>query len=265
MKRERAYVDARRKEILEIMKENPKVMVDQLAYRFNVSLITIRRDLQYLEDQHLLVRFHGGAESARKEDAEINEVQTYRKLIAEYAATLVSDGDSLFINTSRNALQMLEYIKKRNITVITNNGNVLRMDHDENISVILTGGEIRHPKEALVGDFAIQNVQNVFPKKAFIGCSGFSPVSGMTTEIAGEVRINELMIQNAKEVYVLADHTKIGKNSSFTSSPVERIRHLITDEKAPENILEELRNAGVQIHQVRKGYYENEGVYGGPV
>ena len=130
------------------------------------------------------------------------------------------------------------------------------MDYNAGISIILTGGEIRYPKEALMGDFAIRNVQQVFPKKAFIGCSGFSPLSGMTTEIAGEVKINELMIQNAKDVYVLADHTKIGKNSSFTSSPIEGIGHLITDEKAPETVLDEIRDAGVKVYQVRKGDFQ---------
>ena len=257
MKRERIYVEMRRKQILEAVRANPRVMVDELAQKFDVSLITIRRDLQYLEDQKLLVRFHGGAEPVLPEDSEQNEIQRYRRLIAQYAATLVEKGDSLFINTSRNALQMLEYVKTRNVTVITNNGKALRMDYNDGISIILTGGEIRYPKEALVGDFAIRNVQNVFPKKAFIGCSGFSPVSGMTTEIAGEVKINELMIQNAEEVYVLADHTKIGKKSSFTSSPVQKIGHLITDEKAPRQILDELADAGVKVHLVRKGDFAN--------
>lgn len=250
MKRERVYVEARRKQILEIMKVNPKVMVDELAREFDVSLITIRRDLQYLEDRNLLVRFHGGAEPARKEEATYNEVELYRKLIARYAASLVEDGDSLFINTSRNALQMLEYIQSNNVTVITNNGKVFRKDYKAGLNVILTGGEIRYPKEALVGDFAIRNVQNIFPKKAFIGCSGFSPASGMTTEIVGEVKVNELMVQNAKQVYVLADHTKIGKSSSFTSAPIQKIGHLITDEKAMQVTLEEIKGAGVEVHQV---------------
>ena len=257
MKRERAYVEARRNQILEIMKENPKVMVDELAERFQVSLITVRRDLQYLEDCNLLVRFHGGAENILSpEAAEQSEINLYRRLIAQYAATLVEDGDSLFINTSRNALQMLEYVKKKNVTVITNNGKALRMDYNAGISIILTGGEIRYPKEALMGDFAIRNVQQVFPKKAFIGCSGFSPLSGMTTEIAGEVKINELMIENAKAVYVLADDTKLGKNSSFTSSPIEGIGHLVTDEKALETVLDEIRDAGVKVYQVRKGDFQ---------
>lgn len=253
MKRERVYVDNRRNQILDIMKENPKVRVDDLAAKFKVSLITIRRDLQYLEDKKLLVRFYGGASYADQKEVEENEVKLYRKLIAKYAATLVEDGDSLFINTSSNALQMLTYINRQNVTVITNNGKAIDVDYQEGVSIILTGGELRHPKETMVGDFAIRNLQTVFPKKAFIGCSAISPISGMTTENASEVKINEIMIQNAKNVYILADHTKIGKDSSFTSSPISAIGHLITDEKAPEDVLNEFRAAGVKIHQVHKG------------
>lgn len=256
MKRERAYVDNRRNQILDIMKENPRVRVDDLAAKFKVSLITIRRDLQYLEDRKLLVRFYGGASYANQKEVEENEVKLYRKLIAKYAATLVEDGDSLFINTSSNALQMLTYVNRQNITVITNNGRAIDLDYQEGISIILTGGELRHPKETMVGDFAIRNLQTVFPKKAFIGCSAISPFSGMTTENAAEVKINEIMIQNAKNVYILADHTKIGKDSSFTSSPIHGIGHLITDEKAPEDVLNELRAVGVKIHQVHKGDFE---------
>lgn len=254
MKRERAYVDNRRNQILEVMKKNPKVRVDELAELFNVSLVTIRRDLQYLEDKHLLVRFYGGAAFNNPVQTPEDELEMYRKFIAMYAASLVEEGDSLFINTSSTAIKMLEYIDCKNVSVITNNGKAINMDYKDGVNIILTGGEIRHPKEAMVGDFAIRNVQIVFPRKAFIGCSGISHVSGMTTENAGEVKINELMIENTTEqVYVLADHTKIGRNSSFTSASIDKIKYLITDEKAPEDVLNELRGLGVKIHQVRKG------------
>ena len=257
MKRERTYVNERRRQILEIMQENPQVRVNDLAERFQVSLITIRRDLQYLEDRKQLVRFYGGASCANQESVRQNEIRMYRKLIAMYAATLVEDGDSLFINTSTNALQMLEYVTKSNVTVITNNGKAIHANHPDGISIILTGGELRHPKDAMVGDFAMRNLQTVFPKKAFMGCSGISLLSGITTEIAGEVKINELMIENARnEVYILADHTKIGHDSSFTSSPIQGIRHLITDEKAPEDVLAEFRNVGVDVYLVLKGDFE---------
>ena len=112
MKRERAYVEGRRKQILALMKENPAVRVDELAEKFQVSLITIRRDLQYLEEKNLLVRFYGGAVSAKAEKKEDGEISVYRNLIAKYAASLVEPGDSLFINSSRNALQILTLLTR---------------------------------------------------------------------------------------------------------------------------------------------------------
>lgn len=255
MKKEKQYVDNRRQQIMHILHEDGEVRVENLADHLNISLLTVRRDLQYLEEQNQLVRFYGGAKLVERQETalEIDDIQLYRELITKYAATLVQDEDSLFINTSSNALQMLKYIVKKNVNVITNNGRAIQMKHGSGVHVILTGGELRHPKEAMVGDFALRNLQTVYAKKAFIGCSGISPMIGMTTEIANEVNINELMINHAtQEVYILADHTKIGKNSSFISCSVDKIKHLITDEKAPRDILEQFEEQGVKVHIVKK-------------
>ncbi len=254
MKRERAYVGNRRNKILEVMKDQPEVRVEDLAKIFEVSPITIRRDLQYLEDHQKLTRFYGGAAVKEKKEIELNEINSYREQIARYAASLVEDGDTIFINTSSTALRMLQYINKNNVTVITNNGRAIDYEHREGLTVILTGGELRYPKEAMVGDFAIRNLQTIFAKKSFVGCSGISEEYGMTTENANEVNINELMINNAlKETYILADHTKIGKNSSFISCTTERIHNLITDELAPKDKLESMSKRGVKIHIAKKG------------
>lgn len=253
MKKEKVYVDNRRKQILEILDKNLQVRVEELAKLLNVSLLTVRRDLQYLEDKKKLIRFYGGAKLIQSEESKVDEVCMYRDLIARYAATLVENDDSIFLNTSSNALQILRYITHRNVTVITNNGRALECEHGSGVHIILTGGELRHPKEAMVGDFAIRNLQTVYAKKSFIGCSGISPTTGMTTENANEVNINELMIDHVtQDVYILADHTKIGKNSSFISCPIDKVMHLITDEKAPEDVLTLMREAGIQIYQVKK-------------
>lgn len=255
MKRERAFVENRRRAILEKMIETPKVRVEELAELLQVSPITIRRDLQSLEDQGELVRFYGGAVTKKNkvEHTKQDEVKLYRTLIAEYAATLVEDGDSLFINTSANALQMLQFVERKNVTVITNNGRAVNMEHPQGVNVILTGGELRFPKEAMVGEFAERNLQKVYAKKAFIGCSGISPECGVTTEIANEVNLNELMIRHVTgTAYILADHTKIGHNSSFRTCIIDKVTHLITDEKAPEDIIAILKEKGVQVYQVRK-------------
>lgn len=253
MKRERAYVDGRRNKIIEILQKNPHIKPDQLADMLKVSVITIRRDLQFLEENNLVTRFYGGAKIRKDTLKEEDKVAVCRDLIARYAAGLVDHGDTIFINTSRNALRMIKYIQRNNVTVITNNGRAINHEKGEGVSIILTGGELRYPKEAMVGDFAVRNLQNIFAKKTFIGCSGISSQIGMTTEIANEVNINQLMIEHAiQEVYLLADHTKIGRNSSFTCCGIKMIKHLITDEFAPEEELAALREQGVIIHQVKK-------------
>lgn len=251
MKRERAYVDGRRNQIVEILQDHPKIKPDQLAQLLDVSVVTIRRDLQYLEENKLVTRFYGGAK-IRKNYAQEDKISACRNLIARYAAELVEDGDTIFINTSMNALEMIKYIQKENVIVITNNGKAINHKKGDGVSVILTGGELRYPKEGMVGDFAVRNLQNIYAKKTFVGCSGISAQTGMTTEIANEVNINQLMIEHAtQEVYIMADHTKIGRSSSFISCGIQMVRHLITDELAPEEELAAMREQGVQIHQVK--------------
>ena len=239
MKRERAFVESRRNRIVEMLQGNPEVRVDELSQILGVSLITVRRDLQYLEEQNLLVRTYGGAVSTM--------------------AAFVAENDTIFINTSNNALQILEHMQCGNVTVITNNGKAIGRDYPSGVNVVLTGGELRHPKDAMVGDFTPRNLQNVYAKKAFVGCSGISAEAGMTTEIFNEVSINEMMIDHAnQDVFVLADHTKIGRNSSFTSCPIEKIQYLITDEKAPQDALNAIREKGVRVYQVHKTDFKPE-------
>lgn len=255
MKRERAYVANRRRAVLEKIVENPKIRVEELSRMFEVSPITVRRDLQFLEDQKMLTRFYGGAAPTAYADevASRDDVQIYRMLIAKYAATLIEDDDSIFINTSRNALDIIRYVNKQNVTAITNNGHAIHCEISAGVSVILTGGELRHPKEQLVGEFAERNLLKVYAKKAFIGCSGISVECGVTTENANEVNLNGLMLKRAtKAAYILADHTKLGHNSSFRTCGIDKVRYLITDEKASPEIVESFRERGIWVHQVSK-------------
>ena len=255
MKRERAFVEHRRQKILEAIIKNPGIHVEDLVNTFDVSAITIRRDLQHLEDQKLLTRFYGGATPSDKalEIKKDDVISMCRDAIARYAATLVEDTDSLFINTSSTALGMIQYITKQNVTIITNNGRAISSPHPSGVSVILTGGELRYPKEAMVGEFAERNLLKVYAKKTFIGCSGISAEYGMTTANANEVNLNELMISRAsQDVYVMADHTKIETRSSFRTCSLEKIGHLITDDKAPKEVLDMYREKGLQVHVVSR-------------
>ena len=145
MKNNRARIQARRSEILMILRNSSHVSVRELAEKFQVSQLTVRRDLQFLENEHKLERFYGGAASLEEDlsSAGPDETACCRDRIARYAATLVQDDDTVFINTSSTALQMIPYITARRVTVITNNGRIMEVPWPADMSVILTGGELR--------------------------------------------------------------------------------------------------------------------------
>lgn len=253
MKQSRSVINGRREKILEAVRVNGDVSVNELAEQFQVSNLTIRRDLQYLEDHKLLERFYGGARSSEKnsEWGEMNKIELYREKIAKYAAALVEDGDSIFINTSSTALGIVKYITAQNVTIITNNGNIIGEDNPSQATVVLLGGELRYVKGAMVGEFALNNLGRVTAKKSFVGCSGVSPDTGMTTELLNEVNINAKMFRRVTgSSYILADHTKLGRKSSFVSCPVNEIANIITDIEAPKYIVEEFREKGIEVFMV---------------
>lgn len=254
MKRNRELVEDRRNKVLEALRNDGHVKVGDLAKEFEVSPLTIRRDLQYLEDQKKLERFYGGASIIEEKKVIGDEDTLYRELIAKYAASLVEDGDSIFINSSSTALKLLKYLDNKRVIAITNNGKSIYSERSPQVTVVLTGGELSGVKEALVGDFALKNLERITAKKTFLGCGGVSVESGMTTEIMNETNINHMMNNRVTgETYILADHTKLGKNRSFVSIDIEHIKNIITDEKADEALVNTFRSMGIHVHQVSKG------------
>lgn len=250
MKQAKKTVTERRNRILNIVKKLGEARVDEISEVLNVSPLTIRRDLQCLEEQSLVERYYGGARYIGYQGnvSLKDEIAQSREKIAQKAATFVEDGDTIFINTSRTALAMLPYIKAKSVIVVTNNGNAINTKHSTEVTIILTGGELRHVKGTMIGEFALDSVNKVIATKAFLGCSGISPELGMTTDILNEVQINSAMFRRSKDCsYILADYTKIGKVSSFISCPIENITNIITDDKADETILNEFLNHGINI------------------
>ncbi|MCD7716700.1 MAG: DeoR/GlpR family DNA-binding transcription regulator [Lachnospiraceae bacterium] len=254
MKTSRSIVNNRREKILDCVRQNGDVSVQELSEQFSVSLLTIRRDLQYLEDHKLLERFYGGARSSadglKTENPE--SLKQFRlERIAKFAAGLVKDGDSIFINTSSTALAMVKYITGRNVKIITNNGNIINEEIPQTATVVLLGGELRYAKGSMVGDFTINNLTQVTARKCFIGCGGLCPERGMTTEALNEVRLNQMMFERTnEEVYVLADSSKLGKRSSFVSCPPQVIGNIITDREAPAELVEAFREKGTEVYLV---------------
>lgn len=254
MKKGRQSVDARRAKVLSMIRERQKIKVEELAAYFNVSLMTIRRDLQVLEDKGLIGRFYGGAtvDSRAAPISEKDAVALYRQLISRYAARLVSDGDDLFINGSMTALEMLNYVGEKTVRVFTNNGAAVDREFPSGVEITISGGTLRGQGHILTGDCSMRNLLMTQAEKAFMGCTGISPDGEILCGIPTELGINETMISHAREYYILADYTKIGKTSTYASCSLEKAGTIITDEMAPADVVEQLRTIGMTVIQVKK-------------
>lgn len=251
MKNPAKLIEQRRKEILRLLESNPEYNADDLALYFNVSSLTIRRDFQYLEDRNCIQRHYGGVklvENFRDRDKKDTLIERRKNLIAKKAAEFIENGDTIFINTSTTALLILKYIKDKKVNVITNNANAVFVQKDYNINVMLTGGELREPKESMVGEFAYNNLMRVSANKCFMGCSGISANVGITTAVLAEVAINELMLRQCTgTAFVLTDSTKVGHNHSFVSSELNKVHYLITDDAASKDECERIKEKGVKV------------------
>ena len=225
-----------------------------MAKELGVSALTIRRDLASLETAGQIHRFYGGAAlegAGDEEGALFRSSLTLNKLaIARFAASLIADGDTIFINTSSTAVALIPYITARHVTIITNNVRAMTAKLPQDTNLIFTGGEIRFPKEAMVGDFAVNNLSTVTASKCFLGCNGLTVEEGVSTAVMQEASVNRLMLTRViGPRYILADKSKIGKRFSFPYGSLREITMLITDTEVPSDIVEDFTQY-IQVRQV---------------
>ena len=268
MRSSRFDIETRRNQILKNLHDIGTVNVQILAKEIGVSSLTIRRDLEALEKMEKIRRYYGGASldknTAKKEEnnisggylpprqnADLPIRHTQATIaIARYAASLVSDDDTIFINTSLTAIAVIPFITAKNVTVITNNARALDAEIPKEVNLIFTGGEMRFPKGAMVGDFALNNLSTVTAGKCFLGCNGITANEGVTTEIMQEASINHKMLTRVMGPrYILADNTKVGQRLSFIYGTLKEVTMLITDTETPSELVEELRQQ-IEVYQV---------------
>ena len=254
MKRDRQSVNIRHAEMLALIRERQEVMVEELSEIFGISTMTVRRDLQVLEEKGQISRFHGGATVDVRAVAadERDEVALYRQLIARRAASFVADGDRILVNGSSTALSLLNYLDGKSVSVYTNNCLAVGHKYPAGIDVQVLGGALRGTRHILTGDLTMRNLMNVQTSKAFLGCAGISPDGEILCGIPSELGINETMIGHSDSYFIMADYTKVGKAGTYASFHLEKKGSVITDERASEDVLEQLRAIGMEVIQVRK-------------
>jgi len=257
MKRNRESINHRHAEMLSLIRQRQEILVDELSEVFGVSTMTVRRDLQALEDLGKISRFHGGASVdtriASVDDKDV--VAACRQRIARSAAAFVEDGDLILINGSNTALALLDYLEGKRVNVFTNNSMVTRHKYPPGVEIQLSGGVLRGAPHILTGDLAMRNLMDVRAAKAFLGCAGISRDGEILCGIPSELAINETMIEHSEKYYILADYTKVGKTSAYASFHLEKKGCVITDEHAPDDVVNRLRAIGMEVVQVPESDY----------
>jgi len=232
----------------------PKINVSELSKEFGVSQVTIRQDLRVLEEAGVLRRFHGGAMPVSDDDImkRMSFNLDYKSKIAIEAASLVSNGETVLIESgSTNALLARELAKKNDVTIITNSTFISRFIRGmTSLKVILLGGDYQHESEVLVGPLARICLKEFHVDKVFIGVDGFSKEVGFTCINLMRAEIARAMADRAEKVIVVTDSTKfdtIGVASQFKADEVDIV---ITDEHILEKDVKILKGFGIEVRIV---------------
>jgi DeoR family transcriptional regulator of aga operon len=236
--------------ILEELLRNGEVSVENLAGRLSVSAMTIRRDLGDLERQGLLRRNHGGAVpiapmlyepfrhvSSFQEQEE--KCKAEKRQIGLKAASLINDGDIVAICAGTTTTQVARSIRHRKgITVLTNAVNVaMELSHLPDINVCMTGGSLSGDWFALVGDVAQRTAKETFVNKTFVGVDGIDAEHGLTTNYPDQAAIHRVMLKQARQKIVVADHRKVGVVATALIAEASDVDFLVTDESTPKEAI----------------------------
>ncbi len=243
--------------ILEDLSDGESVGVADLCRRLGVSAATIRRDLELLEGQRLLVRTHGGAVAQgvlyelplRYKGARHQEE---KRRIARAAVDRVADGSAIGLTGGTTTTEVARaLVDRQRLTVVTNALNIAsELAVRPNLKLVVTGGLARSESYELVGPLAEASLAGLNLDIVFIGVDGIAPVPGLTTHHEVEAHTNLALIDRAQRVVVVADGSKIGKVAFARICEIDRIHELITDEAADPAVLATLAEAGVQVTTV---------------
>jgi len=243
----------RQTQILESAKRSGRVSVEELAARYDVSVQTIRKDLNDLCDQRLLARVHGGAVlSSGVENVGYDARRTIaadeKGAIGRAVADLVPDRASLFVNigTTTEAVARA-LLRHAGLMVITNNINVATvMRPYPEIEVVIAGGVVRRSDGGIVGEAAVDIIRQFRVDFAVIGVSAIDPDGSLLDFDYRELRVAQAIISNARHVILAADSSKFERSAPVRIGHLDQVHTFVTD-VAPDGIRQICQDRGVRL------------------
>ena len=248
----------RQQQIEHLIKERQHVRVVELSKHFGVSEPTIRRDLQKLEEMGRVRRAHGGAIAPEQATPELPIVQRIvecaeeKRRIGLAAAQLVQDGETIFLGSGTTTLEVARHLDgKKNVTVITNALTIAnQLAGNANVTLVITGGVLRHSELSMIGHIVEQTLKELRADKVIISMRAIDIEEGLTNADLLETMTDRVILQFAREVIVVADHTKFGKIAAGIVGPITAVQTIVTDDRTPMETIEQLRTLGITVIQM---------------
>jgi len=230
-------MNSRHQSIVQLVSERGSISVNELAQTTGVSEVTVRQDLNQLEKEGLLRRVHGSAVAAGGDDvgARMQTRFAVKQRLATYAASLVQEGETIFIEGgSTNALLAQILSERRDITLVTVSHYIAGLLREKGGDIIILGGLYQKSSESVVGPLTRLCIQQLNFHKVFIGIDGWDRITGFTSRNMLRCDVVHALLEKPAHTIALTDSTKFGQIHPYALTPHQPFRQLITDhELAP--------------------------------
>ncbi len=249
--------ERRREQIVGYLSSHDRASVGELSQALGVSEVTIRKDLDVLESQGLLLRVHGGAMASGRGRLELHfatreqQHREEKRRIAQAAAKLVQSGQRIFLDGSTTALQVARLLKDReDLTVVTNGLYIaLELNFSAGVTTIVVGGTMRHRSSSLVGGLSADLLQRLRVDIGFFGARAVT-ADGLMEGDLDEALLKQRMVQASAHTVGIVDSSKFGTTAFSVFALPHELDRIITDEGAPAEIVAALRARNVVVDLV---------------
>lgn len=245
--------NVRKKEILEYLSDVEYRTLNDLAKKCNVSMNTIRRDINELAEENYVQKFYGGVSLVRKKDStyenRITSNLKEKQRIAAYAASLVQDNDIIFIDSGSTTSLLVDYMDPNyKLTIVTNNLHIVsKIIQIEQWDLIMVGSNLRHSSQSLINVHNWDYLDSLNLNKAFIAATGLTIKSGATNTDNGETIIKTQLMKRSNESYLMLDSSKFDQTSLITFAKIEDFCKIITSGSIPEHYTQYFKDNNIQI------------------
>lgn len=246
----------RHERILAELARRGTVSAQDMAGLLDASLATIRRDIAELDERGVIKRTHGGASLPQRReelpfDAKVMAYLPEKRRIGAQAGSMIEPGTMIGLGGGTTVMQILPAIRRMELRLVTTAVNVaLDLRDAKGVSVTLTGGTLRRRTAEMVGHIAERTLRDINIDVTIIGTDGIDPAAGLTTFDSSEAYVNRVMIEQAREVWVVADHSKFGQVLPAVIHPLAGVTRIITDSGASDAMIAGARGLGVEVLRV---------------